>query len=100
MEMSGRPMEGYILVDPPPRDERTLQEWLDLAAAFVNTLPPKPPRSNRRPPPGAHTRQFFVLRVTQSASRAALPIACRLPKLDSLAHAVLDPLGVFAGVPL
>ena len=33
MEMSGRPMEGYILVDPPPRDERTLQEWLDLAAA-------------------------------------------------------------------
>ena len=40
--------EGYILVDPPPRDERTLQEWLDLAAAFVNTLPPKPPRS--KPP--------------------------------------------------
>ena len=32
----------------PPRDERTLQEWLDLAAAFVNTLPPKPPRS--KPP--------------------------------------------------
>jgi TfoX/Sxy family transcriptional regulator of competence genes len=48
MEMSGRPMEGYVLVDPPPRDERTLRDWLDLAAAFVNTLPPKPPRS--KPP--------------------------------------------------
>lgn len=51
MEMSGRPMEGYDLVDPPPRDERTLRDWLDLAAAFVNTLPPRPPRSKARPGP-------------------------------------------------
>ena len=48
MEMSGRLMEGYVLVDPPPPDERTLRDWLDLAAAFVNTLPPKPPRSKSR----------------------------------------------------
>jgi hypothetical protein len=48
MEMSGRLMEGYVFVDPPPRDEQALRDWLDLAVAFVNTLPPKPPRSTRR----------------------------------------------------
>ncbi len=41
MEMSGRPMEGYIVVDPPPSDERALKDWLGLAVAFVKTLPTK-----------------------------------------------------------
>ena len=41
MEMSGRPMEGYIVVDPPPKEGPALKEWLDLAVAFVKTLPPK-----------------------------------------------------------
>jgi TfoX/Sxy family transcriptional regulator of competence genes len=49
MEMTGRPMEGYIFVDPPPRDDRSLQEWLALAVAFVKTLPPKLPKSKPRP---------------------------------------------------
>ena len=48
MEMSGRPMQGYVVIDPPPRDEVTLREWLDLAVRFVNTLPAKPPRSSAR----------------------------------------------------
>jgi hypothetical protein len=48
MEMTGRPMEGYIFVDPPPTDDRSLQEWLDLAVAFVKTLPPKLPKSKPR----------------------------------------------------
>ena len=48
MKMSGRPMEGYVFIDPPPRDERTLPDWLELGVAFVNTLPPKPPRSTPR----------------------------------------------------
>ena len=48
MEMSGRPMEGYVFIDPPPRDEQTLREWLDLAVAFVNTLPAKSPRLRSR----------------------------------------------------
>jgi hypothetical protein len=39
------PMEGYVFVDPPRHDERTLRDWLELGVAFVNTLPPKPPRS-------------------------------------------------------
>ena len=48
MEMSGRRMEGYVFLDPPPRDERTLRDWLELGVAFVNTLPSKPPRSTPR----------------------------------------------------
>ena len=48
MEMTGRPMEGYVFVDPPPRDDRSLQEWLALAVAFVSTLPPKLPKSKPR----------------------------------------------------
>jgi TfoX/Sxy family transcriptional regulator of competence genes len=48
MEMTGRPMEGYIFVDPPPSDDRSLQDWLALAVAFVTTLPPKLPKSKPR----------------------------------------------------
>jgi TfoX/Sxy family transcriptional regulator of competence genes len=48
MEMTGRPMEGYVFVDPPPTDDRSLQDWLALAVAFVNTLPPKLPKSKPR----------------------------------------------------
>ena len=48
LEMTGRPMEGYIFVDPPPLDDRSLQNWLALAVAFVKTLPPKAPKSRRR----------------------------------------------------
>jgi TfoX/Sxy family transcriptional regulator of competence genes len=45
MEMAGRSMAGYIFVDPAPRDERALRDWLELAVAFVKTLPPKLPKS-------------------------------------------------------
>ena len=48
MEMTGRPMEGYVFVDPPPADDRSLQDYLALAVAFVKTLPPKAPRSKPR----------------------------------------------------
>jgi TfoX/Sxy family transcriptional regulator of competence genes len=48
MEMTGRQMEGYIVVDPPPRDDRLLQDWLALAVAFVKTLPPKLSKSRPR----------------------------------------------------
>ena len=49
MEMGGRSMEGYIVVDPPPRDERALRDWLELAVAFVNSLPAKPAKPKPRP---------------------------------------------------
>jgi hypothetical protein len=48
MEMTGRPMEGYVFIDPPPADDRSLQDWLALAVAFVTTLPPKLPKLKPR----------------------------------------------------
>lgn len=48
MEMSGRMMAGYVLVDPAPRDEHGLRGWLELAIAFVSDLPPKPVKSRRQ----------------------------------------------------
>ena len=48
MEMSGRPMAGYVVIDLPPREDRVLREWLELTVAFVHTLPAKPPRSAPR----------------------------------------------------
>jgi TfoX/Sxy family transcriptional regulator of competence genes len=41
IEMRGRPMEGYIRVDPAGLDDNGLREWLELATAFVKTLPAK-----------------------------------------------------------
>src|ERR1700745_3640250 len=48
MEMAGGAIAGYIFVDPAPRDEQALRDWLDLAVAFVKTLPPKPAKSKSR----------------------------------------------------
>jgi len=42
MEMRGRPMEGYVFVDPAgTASEKDLKAWLKRALAFVGTLPPK-----------------------------------------------------------
>ena len=41
IEMRGRPMEGYVRVDPGGLDDNGLREWLELATAFVKTLPAK-----------------------------------------------------------
>ncbi|QQR40301.1 TfoX/Sxy family protein [Devosia rhizoryzae] len=42
MEMKGRKMGGFILVSGDAiEDESALGEWIDLARAFVRTLPAK-----------------------------------------------------------
>ena len=41
MEMRGRPVEGYIRLDPGGLNDAALRDWLKLALAFVQTLPPK-----------------------------------------------------------
>jgi TfoX/Sxy family transcriptional regulator of competence genes len=41
MVMRGRTMQGYIHVDPTALNEQALGKWLQLAVAFVQTLPPK-----------------------------------------------------------
>jgi TfoX/Sxy family transcriptional regulator of competence genes len=42
MDFSGRPMRGYVYVDPPGfADEAQLREWVELSLAFADTLPAK-----------------------------------------------------------
>ena len=47
MEMRGREMEGYIVVDPAgTKSDSDLHGWLTLALAYVGTLPAKPAKSD------------------------------------------------------
>lgn len=42
MDFTGRPMRGFVIVQPAGfANDATLQEWLDRALAFVQTLPAK-----------------------------------------------------------
>ncbi len=42
MDFSGRPMRGYVYVDPPGiATEAQLREWIEFSLAFVDTLPAK-----------------------------------------------------------
>jgi len=45
MEMRGRAVEGYVMVDQSILDDTTLKDWIGLALAYVRTLPPKPSKS-------------------------------------------------------
>jgi TfoX/Sxy family transcriptional regulator of competence genes len=47
MEMRGRVREGYVYVAPPALTADAMQELLQLALAFVATLPPRAPGSKR-----------------------------------------------------
>jgi hypothetical protein len=52
MEMRGRVMEGYVHVAPEgTATAADLSSWLDLALAFVTTLPPKskPAKAGTKP---------------------------------------------------
>lgn len=41
-DITGRPMKGWIVVDPPGiDDDRDLNEWLHRALEFIRTLPAK-----------------------------------------------------------
>ncbi len=51
-DMTGRPMEGFISVDGESvAGDKALQTWIDLALAFVKTLPAKStkPAKKRKP---------------------------------------------------
>jgi len=48
-DMKGRPMEGYVRVDPAGLGDAALRDWVGLAVTFVRTLPVRPERSK----PGA-----------------------------------------------
>ena len=42
MEMRGRPLDGYVMVDRTVLNDKALAEWIALARAYVQTLPSKP----------------------------------------------------------
>jgi hypothetical protein len=44
MEMGGRSVGGYVVVDPARLDDAGFRDWVTLAVGFVRTLPPKPPK--------------------------------------------------------
>lgn len=52
MEMRGRPLDGYVMVDRAALDDKALVSWIALARAYVRTLPSKP--ANAKP---ARTKQ-------------------------------------------
>ncbi len=43
MDFTGRPMKGYVYVDPPGlADDGDLQAWVEWCAGVAASLPPKP----------------------------------------------------------
>jgi hypothetical protein len=41
-DITGRPMKGWLLVDPPALNtDARLQKWIDVAVAYASALPPK-----------------------------------------------------------
>ena len=42
MDFTGRPMKAMVFIQPAGLRGAALQEWVEAAAAFARTLPPKP----------------------------------------------------------
>lgn len=40
-DITGRPMKGWLLVNPVGTKGKLLNEWIELAMSFVKTLPKK-----------------------------------------------------------
>jgi TfoX/Sxy family transcriptional regulator of competence genes len=49
VEMRGRALKGFVWVDRPHLDARSLKRWLELARRYVSTLPKKPVKRGRAP---------------------------------------------------
>jgi TfoX/Sxy family transcriptional regulator of competence genes len=47
MDFTGRPMKGMVFVEPDGLKGAALRRWVEAAAAFTHTLPPKPARPRR-----------------------------------------------------
>jgi hypothetical protein len=45
MDFTGKPMKGYVFVDPPGfEDDSELSDWVLRCLRFVQSLPPKKPK--------------------------------------------------------
>lgn len=40
-DITGRPMKGWVMVDPPGADGDAIERWLGAARSYVDTLPSK-----------------------------------------------------------
>ena len=57
MEMRGRPLDGYVMVDRAVLDDKALADWIALASAYVQTLPSKPAKPKSAKPKSAKPKQ-------------------------------------------
>ena len=71
MEMRGRPMHGYVRVDPAACREHDLAGWVALAANCVAALPPKPGTAGVKRAPRARNAKAGL----RSARRSRNPPA-------------------------
>jgi hypothetical protein len=46
MDLTGRPMRGFVTIRPEGLNGRTLARWVARAVAHAQTLPPKPSQRN------------------------------------------------------
>lgn len=45
MDFTGKPMKGYVFVDPPGYElDSELSDWVRMCHQFVQSLPPKKPK--------------------------------------------------------
>jgi TfoX/Sxy family transcriptional regulator of competence genes len=48
MDFTGKPMRGFLLVDPAAvRTQRSLRRWVDRGVTFASSLPPKRPKAKK-----------------------------------------------------
>jgi hypothetical protein len=45
MDFTGRPMQGFVLVEPDAAEDAGLDDWIAFASRFVAALPPKAPKA-------------------------------------------------------
>jgi TfoX/Sxy family transcriptional regulator of competence genes len=60
MDITGRPMAGFVFVDPAHCTGRQLKSWIALAESYVGTLPRK--RRKMRTPTRAAARRRTITR--------------------------------------
>lgn len=47
MQMGGRPMKDFVVVEPAGLDDAALAGWLDMARAYVALVPPRPEKRRK-----------------------------------------------------
>lgn len=49
MDFTGRPMKGYVYVDPPGlQEDKDLKAWVQWCVSHVSSLPAKKPKAARK----------------------------------------------------